>query len=101
MTTEVTVPQSYAEAIAIIASAKARGGRVWCGMECGREATVVLVCENGTIQGVGCDECWEKHRTMMEMAKVWHESYGDAVRPMCSRCGDDNPSAQHISAEAL
>ena len=101
MRTEVSTPSSYVEAVALTASAMARGGRVRCGMQCGREATLLMVCEDGTYQGVGCDECWQKHQVMMLMAKLAQQKTHGYVQPMCSRCGDENPTADHIRTEPI
>ncbi|WKW87311.1 hypothetical protein SEA_CHARGERPOWER_96 [Mycobacterium phage Chargerpower] len=90
---------TYIEAVAIIAEAKARGGRVMCGMQCGREATLALTCEDGTFQGVGCGPCWESHRNMIEIAKM-AEASGFA-QPFCSRCGMESPAAEHIRTEEI
>ncbi|AXH48861.1 hypothetical protein SEA_STEAMY_87 [Mycobacterium phage Steamy] len=95
----MTAPTTYFEATALIIEAKARGARVMCGMQCGSEATLLLACPDGTLQGVGCGPCWESHRNMIEAAKIAEAS--GMAEPFCSRCGEESPSADHIITEGI
>jgi hypothetical protein len=92
-------PKTYIQAITLIAATKARGGRVLCGMQCGREASLVLACEDGTLQGVGCQPCWDKHLDMIKGAKVFEAS--GMASPFCSRCGMEAPPVDHIKTEEI
>lgn len=82
-----------------LAEAKNRGLVPLCG-KCGKQATTLLFCATGAVQGVGCDACVQAHRDFIETAYIFGVS-GAQVDPFCSRCGVEGPDTDHVRTEPI
>lgn len=88
------MPTTHKEAFDLIMQAKARGARVLCSKCCTTEATWLLSCPDGTVQGTACRDCWAQHQDFIQFAMILVASdLADA--PICSRCGTDPVTADH------
>lgn len=83
------------EALAYVTSAKARGARVLCSRCKSHEATWLLSCPDGTLQGTACVECWKVYEEFVEFNMILKAS-GVTVDPFCSACEDQAPATDHI-----
>lgn len=88
-------PTTHKQAFDMIMSAKAHGVRVLCSNCRADDATLLLSCPDGTVQGTACPTCWAKHQDFIQFSMILVAS--DMVDdPICSRCGTDPVPADHI-----